>query len=145
MTATILIKGRGIRDERIAGGTIIPGQLVAQNSSGNWIVHPTIGAAANVGPAGRVFAVEDDNFGRGIDDSYVVNDFVQAEWMTSGCQIYALVSAAAAAIVKGDYLMSAGNGNLAKAVAGAYIVAIANEAVDNSGGGANARIRVIVI
>lgn len=153
MANTILLKGRGIRKEGIAGGTITPGHLLTLSSSDTMVVHATA-----KGPAAPLFAVENDILGKEITDNYVANDYVQAEYLTSGCEVNALVAAAASAIVVGDLLESAGDGTLrirtafaqsgttpfAVTEAGAPI-AQAIEAVDNSGGGAPARIKVVIL
>jgi hypothetical protein len=46
MANTILLKGRGIRMEGPAGGSITPGHLVTVNSSGQIVVHNNAGGAA---------------------------------------------------------------------------------------------------
>ena len=179
MPNTILLKGRGIRKEAVAGGTITPGDLLTINSSAQLIRHATAG-----GKAGALFAVENDIVGKEIDDNYSANDYVQAEYLTTGCEVYANVAAAAAAIVIGDLLESDGTGGLRKAAASLTAasgtsdgtvadvtnafsqtvlnnnfqdvatainamhpgtIAQALEAVDNSGGGSRARIKVVLI
>jgi hypothetical protein len=149
---TILLRGRGLRREAPAGGAITPGHLVAYNSSGNLVVHGTAGAKTR-----PLFAVENELLGKGINDAYAVNDLVQAEELHVG-DVYALLPAAAAAIVIGDKLTSNGDGTLKKATAASqsgttpftvtfadHIIAEALEAVDNSGGGTPVRIKVAVI
>jgi hypothetical protein len=160
---TILLKGRGFRKEKVAGGTITPGHLVASNSSDQLVVHATA-----AGHAQAMFAVEAEHLsalggtgyntsGGTIDDNYSSGDFVQSEILDAGCHVYALVAAAASAIVIGDALESAGDGTLRKrtpfsqngsapydVTEAGWVVAYALEAVDNSGGGAPARIKVEV-
>ncbi len=125
---TILLKGRGIRKEAVAGGAITPGHLVTLNSASKLIVH-------NVarGKAAACFAVENDLNGKGIDDAYANNDYVQAEYLMTGCEVYALVAANAAAIAVGDLLESAGDGTLRKFVG----------LTDNSGGTANTTLQAV--
>jgi hypothetical protein len=135
----ILLRGRGERREAPAAGAITPGHLIAYNSSGSFVVHPTAAVATN-----KIFAVEDDHNGKGIDDAYATNDYVQAEELHAGCDVNALVAAGHAAIVRGALLESAGNGTL-RALTGNFPIAKALESVDNSGGGTAARIKVSLI
>jgi hypothetical protein len=144
---TILLRGRGRRREAPAAATITPGMLVDYNSSGNFVPHATAG-----GKIPGIIAVEGVigptvgslTGGSGIDDSYVSGDYVQAEQLYPGCDVYGLVAAAAAAIVRGDKLESAGNGTVRKFTTG-IVCGEALEAVDNSGGGAAARLKWAVI
>ena len=159
MPNTIILKGRGTRKEAAAGGAIVPGMLVVFNSSGALIAHAT--AKQKTAPT---FAVEMENLNPktgatagiagGIDDAYASGDYCQAETLYPGCQVYALVAAAAVAIAKGALVESAGDGTVRlitdftdaeiDAVGGGAI-ARALEAVDNSAGGARARIRIELI
>lgn len=138
---TIILVGKetAIQKELIAGGTITPGHLVAINSAGKWVVHPTAG-----GDAIRAFAVEYDINGKGIDDNYVANDWCLAMIVRGGSEVNALVAAAAPAIAVGDYLESAGNGTVRKFTTG-KIIGQALQAVDNSGGGSSVRLQMITI
>lgn len=137
--STILLKGRGIRKEAVAGGTITPGHLLNINSSGQLVVHATA-----AGPVAPLFAVENDLVGKGITDNYSANDYVQAEYLYCGCEVYALVAAGATAITRGDLLESAGDGTLRVRGTGTA-VAQALESVDNSGGGSAVRIRAVIV
>jgi hypothetical protein len=150
---TILLKGRGIRKEAVAGGTITPGHLLTINSSGKLVVHATA-----KGKAAPLFAVENDLEGKEIDDNYVANDFVQSEYLYCGMEAYALVAAGASSIAVGDLLESAGDGTLRKRTAesqlttgnytftsGGNAVAQALDALDNSGGSDPARLRVVIV
>lgn len=139
MANTILLKGRGVRDERVAGGTITPGDLVILNSSGQLIRNAT--AAIAVVPR---FAVENDLVGKSITDDYVVNDYVQSEILRSGNEVYAFVAAAASAIVVGNRLEADASGGL-RILASGVALAVALEAVDNSGGASRARIKVVLL
>lgn len=107
ITRAIILKERGVRKELIAGGTITPGHLIAINSAGKFVVHPTAG-----GRALTCFADMQDHNGKGIDDDYVVNDFVMGEIVHAGAEVNALLAANAAAVAVGDYLESAGDGTL---------------------------------
>lgn len=154
MPNTILLKGEGIQKERAAGGTITPGHLVTLNSSNAVVVHAT--ASGDVFPA---FALEDEDVGKDLNTNYTSGQNVRYLIPERGSEIYALVPASASAIVIGDLLCSNGDGTLKKYAAqatneggsGTYtiqtagIVARALEAVDNSGGGSPARIKVEVL
>lgn len=147
---TILLKGRGIRIELPAGGAITPGHIVTRNSSDQLIVNDVASATAGVGTPPKCVAVEnefltykDPNTG-GIDTAYASGDFVQAEYLTPGMEINALVAAGAAAIAKGARVMVTNAGTMLTAASGAPVFGQALEAVDNSGGGSLARIKVVV-
>lgn len=153
---TILLVGKqfSIMKELPAGGTITPGMLVAMNSAGKWVAHPTAAGAAV--PA---FAQEYEINGKGIDDNYVSGDDVLTWIVPSGAEVNALVAASATAIAVGDYVESAGDGTVRKATAASgltvpsgggtvvlpgQIIGQALEAVDNSGGATTARIRILI-
>jgi phospholipase/lecithinase/hemolysin len=146
---TIVLKGHGIRKERPAGEAgIIPGHLLAVNSSGQVIKHNA--AATN---AQKMFAVENEVVGKEISEAYANGDNVLYEVLPTGAEVNAFVAANAAAIVIGDYLESAGDGSLRKAATDAAtdntqrnsLVAIALEAIDNSANGSQARIKVEIL
>lgn len=145
---TILLKGRGIRVEAIAGGAITPGHIVELNSSGQLVVCATASATDGVGTPPKCVAVENEHLtyktSGDIDTAYAANDFVQAEYLMPGMEINALVAAGAAAIVKGARVMVTNAGTMLTAAAGAPVFGQALEAVDNSGGGSLARIKVVV-
>lgn len=158
MTQTILLKGRGIRKEAAAGVAINPGYLIERTSANLFQPHSSAGQTAT-----PMFAVEDELAGKDITQAYAINDQVVVETLPSGAEVYALVAAAAAAVVIGDLLESAGDGTLrlftppAQAVAegGALnytitqydkvVVAKALEAVNNAAGGVEARLKVEVV
>jgi len=141
---TIRLKGVGRRLERAAGGTITPGNLVALARNDTVIRHPS---AANKTSA--MFAVENELIGLGIDDNYLVNDFVQVEHFHQNDWVLATLAASASKVWEGDFLESDGAGNLRLVGAdyqeGASAIAQATETVDNSGGGTVARIMVTII
>lgn len=145
---TILLKGGGLRKEGEAGAAITPGYLVDRNASDELIPHG--GAGLNAIP---MFALENDVIGKEIDVDYILGDNVITAMPERGGEVYGLVAAGAAAIVIGDFLESAGDGTLRKVVTSAAtadtarvsVVARAIEAVDNSGGTAEARIKVEVV
>jgi hypothetical protein len=131
---TILLRGRGIRKELPAGGTITPGNFIDVNSSGNAI---RVGVTATPGSP-RAIAVENDvptttwtGSSPSIDTDYVSGDLVQIEWLVPGMEVNAIV-------VNG--------GTVRKAAATPTVpVAMALEALDNSGGGSAARLRVVIV
>jgi hypothetical protein len=130
-----------------AASTIVPGDLIEVTTAGTVQEHST--AAAN---AQKLFALPNIANGGGIDDAYLAAETVRYGKAHSGQAVYARVAAAAAAIVIGDALESAGDGTLRKVVTAAAtpdtardsIVAYATEAVDNSGGGTVVRIQAEV-
>lgn len=130
-----------IAREELATVAVVPGMLLARTAGG---VAPHAAAA---GIANLHFAVEDGAQGRTIDDSYAIDDTVHFATVPAGAGVNALVAAAAAAIVKGDKLVSNGDGTLKKlvAAAGGTVIAEALEAVDNSVGATRARIAVEVM
>lgn len=149
--------------ESYANGTITPGDFLERATDGDFQRHST---AEIAGP--KLIALENDLEGDGIDDNYASGDNVRAAYLKPGDEVYAFVPASAAAIVIGDNLVFDGTGCLIKgdrvaatalstsdtytdaavnaavdsAIEGARIVATALEAVDNSGGGSKARIRI---
>ena len=106
MANTIVLKGRGIRKEREAGATISPGHLVEVISTDLVQVHST--AAGN---AQKAFAVENEVIGNGIDDDYLVGDWVLYEVLEPGAEVQALMFTGESAVI-GDFVESAGNGTL---------------------------------
>lgn len=139
MSNTILLKGRGHRVEKVAGGTITPGMLVKRTSTDTLIAHGTAAVAAV-----PCFAVENDLVGNSITDNYLVNDYVQAETLYSGCEVLAFLVAGGTAVVEGDLLEGAGDGSLRKLASGIAIAEVIT-ALDNSGGGTMARIPVVIL
>lgn len=129
------------------GSSILPGHLVERSSETEVQEHST--AAGNAAP---LFADIAGEIGDDIDTAYAVGDQVKMIFAKPGDEIYALVAAGASAISVGDALESAGDGTLRVQSANAAtdaterdsVVAYAIEAVDNSGGGSVARIKVEV-
>ncbi len=148
MSNTILLKGRGIRKEGVALLALSPGELVERNASDQIIAHAT--AAGNASPA---FVVENELLGSEITVDYAALDNVVYETMPRGAEVLARLAAAAAAVIIGNYLESAGDGTLritttAAATANTArsgIIARAIEAVDNSGGGGEVFIKVEIL
>ena len=143
---TIVLKGQGqVRKELIAAAAITPGYLCERTSSNT--VQKHAGAGLTAAP---MFALENEVVGGNIDTAYVALDTVLLGIFPPGTEIFALVAASASAIVIGDVLESDGDGTLRIQTADAATdaaqrrsaVAVAIEAVDNSGGGSEARIKV---
>lgn len=154
---TIILKGERlhIRKELEAGGAVTPGHLVMLASSGKGVVHNAAKARAQ-----RMFAIErelEDHesggspvVGAPIDIAYASGDRLLLAVCSAGCEVYALLAAGATAVTKGALLESAGDGTLRVLTAdnttgpvfGGYPIAVALEAVDNSGGANPARIIV---
>lgn len=132
---TILVKGDPLRKEALAGGTILPGSLLIF-STGTLIENNTAADA----DAPRMFALENDLIGDGIDDAYASGDQTQYVVPRTGDELYAWLEAAGD-VAQGAPLEAAGAGDL-QAYTSGRIIAFAAEAVDNSGGGTHARIIV---
>jgi len=83
--------------------------LLNVSTANKLVVHPTAGGAAQ-----KMFALEDLCVGGGIDDAYAASTIVRAGVFQAGSKINALLAAAAAAVVIGDALESAGDGTVRK-------------------------------
>ena len=143
-----LKKYSDVIEEYEAGGTITPGMLLEENSEGKVVAHSNAGEFAE-----KMFALEDELQGKGIDDDYASGDKVQCWIAGRGDQVYAIL-ADGQNVAVGDILESDGNGALEKAVAETAsattypgsVVAVALEAVDTTNSAvATARIKVRVI
>lgn len=133
---------QGVR-EALADAAMTPGHLLERTATG-----VKVHATSN-GRAQKLFALENVADASGIDDAYAVGETARFLNARTGDKIYALVPAAAPAIVVGDGLASNGDGTLVKVTDTAgvtpldeIVVAYAIEAVDNSGGGSAVRIQV---
>lgn len=111
---TILLKGRLDQryDEQRGAGTITPGMLCVDNSSGNLIAHNVV---SGKGP--WKIAIEDALQGKTIDDNYVSGDLVRFHHPRPGNWYYMLLKAGENVAI-GDKAVSAGDGTLQKGVAG---------------------------
>lgn len=142
---TIVLKGLNVAGQRregeaATGQTPLPGHLLDRNASGELIVHAGLGLRAS-----RLFAVENDMVGDGIDDAYAAGDRVQYHAAVPGDVIYAVL-ADAQSVDPTDWLVSNGDGTLIAAtteVNDETLVARALETVVTSG--ATARIKVEVV
>lgn len=146
---TIMLKGRGIRDEALAAVAINPGYLLERTSAADTIQpHSTAASRAQ-----KIFAVENELIGNDIDVQYAIDDTTFFEHVVPGQMVNALLAASAVAIVRGDFLESAGDGTLRLVTVDAAtddtqrnsLIAVAREDVDNSAGGSEVRIKVEVL
>jgi len=141
-------------DEFIAAARITPGHLLQITNLGKVVVHATAGG--NVTP---IIALEDELWGKTIDDAFVSGDPVQVWTAQRGEVAYMLLANGQNAAI-GDYLESAGDGTLQVHVAdvdsaadvttiyGNQLVGIALEAVDmsgSSGADPSGRIKVRIV
>lgn len=135
----IFLKGRPMGKEGIAAAAgILPGMLLDAVPGGDVVPHATASGAAV--PA---FARPNEVIGNGIDVPYANGDTVLYGVCTSGDEVYGWI-ADTANIAAGDYLESAGNGTL-RAVTTGVAVAKALQTVDNTAGGAPARMKLEVL
>lgn len=112
---TIKVKSYlNIQDEKVAAGAITPGMLVERTSADKVQAHSTAG-----GPAQRLFALEDENQGRDIDDAYAATGsytLVKLWLPVPGEIVYAIVDDLSTAedIAIGNFVESAGDGRVRK-------------------------------
>lgn len=138
---TIALKGNYIPMERKANAALSPGHLLNINSSNKFIKQ----AVAAKKPI-TMFALEKDYDAKEITVAYASDDTVKAGIFGAGHEVYARLAAAATAVVIGTHLESAGDGTLRVVTAdSSTAIAIALEAVDNSAGGSEAFVRVVII
>lgn len=125
-----------IRDEKIANATITPGMLVERMSTDKVRAHARAGGAVN-----PLFALEDENQGKGITDNYASGDIVKLWRPVPGEQVYALLDDNSTQnIAIGDFVESDGAGRVRRvdnelSSAGnaefpSHIIGVALEAVD---------------
>ncbi len=138
----IALKGDFIRKEGEASSAITPGDLVEFGGSNDLQTHGTAG-----GPARKAFALDNDLIGDDISVDYASGDTVQYGVFPPGAEVNAHLNYPEN-VSKGDPLVSAGDGGLVAFIESTHeagvIVAFANEAVNNSAGGAQVRIQVEV-
>jgi hypothetical protein len=125
---TILLKGRGIREEQPALAQITPGMLLMLTPNG---VQPHNNPGVKAAP---LFALENELFGLGINDVYNPGDNVQCEWCNGPQWVLVLVDAGASAIAVGDFLESAGDGSmrLCSSEAGSAVKATGTSGTSNT-------------
>lgn len=130
-----LKKYSDIIEEYAAAAEIIPGMLIELASASTVQAHSNAGQTAE-----KMFALEDELQGNGIDDAYSTGDQVQCWIAGRGDQVYAIL-ADGQNVSAGDFLESDGNGYLqgadveiaSSATYPDSVVAVALEAVDLSG------------
>jgi hypothetical protein len=104
---TIMVKERlPWREEGKANAAITPGHLIEEMSTGNFRVHATAG-----GNAARLFALENELEGEGIDDDYAANERVHYTCALPGDIVNAILADGENAAI-GSFLESAGDGTL---------------------------------
>jgi hypothetical protein len=134
----ILMGDPTYNEERAATEAITPGHLLKHASATT--CSKQTGNAANVP---RAFAVERDENGKGIEDAYASGDTVKEAVCYPGCRVYALIPSGQNISVD-SYLEADNAGRLVIYSAGAKL-ARALEAVNNTAGPSDARIRVEVM
>lgn len=106
---TILLKGPAIHEEYPASAALKPGHLLELLSTGKVQKHSTSG-----GTAEKMFAKEDALQGNTITTAYAADDVVSCVIASPGTTVQGRLAANATAVVKGDMLVSAGDGTLKK-------------------------------
>lgn len=140
MPNTIIVEGhaKGKYDEGRAAGAIKPGHMLKRDSSLALVVHATAGGFGEM-----MVAIEDALQGKLITDAYASGDLVRYYQPRSGEKFMARLAAGATAVVKGDLLISSGDGTLKKTTGSpTQLYAVAEESVDNSAGGSEVFIKV---
>jgi hypothetical protein len=144
---TIMLKGHGVRNERVANAAITPGHFVELMSTNKVKVHATAGGAV----LPKAVAVEDDLQGKTIADAYSSGAPCQFNVVGPGDEVFAILANGENAAI-GDKLISAGDGTLKELTSQTTdesVVAIALEALDMSDSSAadpaSARIKVMIV
>jgi len=106
---TIVLKGDPLQKEKVAAGTITPGDLIERTSAGKVQRHSTKGGDAFP----IMFAIEDSLQGNEIGDNYSTGDQVQFVCPRPGDEIYAYLAQGENVSI-GDPLESDGDGKLRK-------------------------------
>jgi hypothetical protein len=137
----VYLGGPRVENNTLAAKEVItPGMLVDPDSTGGvnrWK------KAATAGGPGTTFATDQAMLNKGVDDVYNINDLVETSTMGQGATVWALI-ASGANVAFGATLQNAGNGKLV-AGAGASQAFRALEAINNTAGPGDARIRVEVL
>lgn len=123
----LLIASDSRHEEYIAAVPVLPGELLIRNAANNVSPHSVEGGIAE-----RMYALEDALQGRTIDDAYAAGELVAVGVCNPGDKILARLDAGANVVI-GDHLESAGNGKLTKATGSNTVLAIAEQAIDNTG------------
>lgn len=106
---TIVLKGEPRHDEMPASAALSPGHLIELLSTGKVRKHASAG-----GTAERLFAKEQALSGGTVSTAFAADDLVPIAVCDGDDEVQARVPASAAAIVKGDKLVSNGDGTLIK-------------------------------
>ncbi len=122
----IHLLGDGRHEEGVAAAGITPGHLVALNSDGKLVVHPTSGAYAET-----AFALEDALQGRTIDKAFVATEVVPYVLAETGDVVYAWLNVGENVVI-GDLLSSNGDGTLEKVAGGEIPLAISLDTLNLS-------------
>lgn len=93
-----------VRLESEAAGTIKPGHIIQENSSGNYVVHATAG-----GNMEGMVAIEDGLQGKNISTDYTSGNRVQAVLCSPGDEVQLRV-ANGESVARNDFLESNGDG-----------------------------------
>ncbi len=123
-------------EEATAAAPFTPGHLIEFTSAGKVRAHSTA-----TGTALPMFALEDELQGKGITEAYSTDNLVQCWIAGRGDMVYALLNSGES-VTAGDFLESAGNGNLQALTTGTPI-AQAVETVNASGGTARIVVRIL--
>ena len=99
-------KGEYRHEEMLASGIFSPGHLVKMDSNGKVLKHATEG-----GPAEAMFATEDALQGNTTATAYAVGDLATVILPVKGAVVNAMLKAGDS-YVRGDLLISAGDGTL---------------------------------
>lgn len=134
---TILSGGFGARFEAVANAACNPGHFMRRRSDGKVEKNGT--ADVIIAP---LIAIENEIFGNGVTTAYASGDNVLMLHLERGAVVNAKLAAAAAAIVIGDPISVSNDGTVKKGASEAVSIATAEEAVDNSAGGAETFIRI---
>lgn len=133
-TVLLTVTGLVTRDVGTASGTVSPGDLLELTADGEVLRHASAGGAH-----GGMVAVENTAFNKNISDDYADGDQVHYAFVATGMKCMLKVKANAAAITKGDFLESAGDGKVKVFAAGVKLF-VAEETYDNSANGSVAWI-----
>jgi hypothetical protein len=138
---TVHLGGKGTEiNTVVAGEAITPGMLIELADYSGTVKYKK---HASTSKEGRVYALDRPESNKGVDDAYSSGDLVKAIALWPGATVWAFI-ASGQNITGGNYLESAGNGTL-KVYSSGIKIAQAVEAVNNSAGPGNARIRVEIV
>ena len=140
---TICLKGRPMIQEGIGSEAITPGNLLDFVLTGTGA-----GQVENIDSEGSrgnaMFAIENSQYGKGIDDDYPDGDTVVFGYFIRGDVVFARLEASAGAIVKGDALTADGTvaGVLKKAGATDDAVGFSEDALADNTSIQRIRVRI---